>query len=215
MDIFYSPDQITVTTTRFFTNIKDNILAAIQNTSSYRLRLYSAHDVTLMNLLTGFNLSNAELVYWKFIHNVTEKGPWSYSPYASHLIFELIKGQNGSETPLVSQSGEYNFPSEYFVKMRYNGKYLPLWFCSNPDKCSVVDFLGYLDNNICPHYKMLAGFEKTPQSRLYITLSLSGLLAVYVIVRVYLAVRGRKANKTVADSREIVVETAAVELKDL
>lgn len=67
LDIFYSPGQITVSTSQFFAELKQNILATVFNRSTVRLRLYSAHDVTIMNLLTGLGLSNAELVYQKYI----------------------------------------------------------------------------------------------------------------------------------------------------
>lgn len=94
LDIIYSQDQITVATTLLFTEIKNNLLAAIRKTSPVRLRLYSAHDVTLMSLLIGLNLTNAELAYQKYVvENTTVKGAYSYPPYASNLLFELAKSE--------------------------------------------------------------------------------------------------------------------------
>lgn len=181
MDIFYTPEQISVSTTLFFSELKQNLLAAVRGTSPVRLRLYSAHDVTLMNFLIGFNLTNAELAYQKYIvENTTEKGPWIFPPYASNLLFELFK----SEDNILTNHNGYNIQPNYVVRMRYNGMYLSLDFCKNKNSCSILDFLAFLDTLINPDYKTLGGFIEPIIDRSYITVILSVLLILYISYKI-------------------------------
>jgi hypothetical protein len=65
--------------------------------------------------------------------------------------------------------------------------YLPLGFCKNKNKCSILDFLAFLDTLINPNYKQLAGFTQPIiiANHSYITIILSVLLLVYITYKIF------------------------------
>lgn len=82
----------------------------IQGKDQRKMIMFSAHDITLINILAGLNYTSYECLIegWNK-GRVFEKTCKVYPTYASNLIIELHQNENNNE---------------YSVKIRYNGEYL-------------------------------------------------------------------------------------------
>lgn len=115
-----------------------------ESSSTYKFKLYSAHDMTLAYLLTGLNLTSYECLEEIFLTNKTKAlHCFSYPEFAANMLFELYQNE---ETLM----GE--------VMIRYNGEYVNLCgreekkcdfeeFQEKLNKLMLVDFFGVCKNH--------------------------------------------------------------------
>lgn len=85
--------------------------------------MYSSHDLTINAVLSILNMKNLDCMYECFTKNITnnDKCLTTFPSYASDLIFELYKYNNGV----------YNF------KISFNGEYRKIPFCDYQEECSL------------------------------------------------------------------------------
>lgn len=77
-----------------------------------RLSVYSAHDSNVVPLLVYFNLTSSECLKKQFKNRTVNGNCAVPVPFASNIFFELHKNEQN--------------PSDYYVKIRYNGQYYNL-----------------------------------------------------------------------------------------
>ena len=101
----------------FLNATRDNMQSVMRSSMEEKLIILSAHDTTVANVLAGFRLASARCVLDEYLGKNTTDLPkciTDYPYYASNLILELHKND-----------------SLYYVKIRYNGEYLPMYVCGN------------------------------------------------------------------------------------
>lgn len=77
-----------------------------------RLSVYSGHDSNVVPLLVYFNLTSSECLKKQFKNHKVDGNCAVPVPFASNIFFELHRNDQDS--------------SDYFVKIRYNGRYYNL-----------------------------------------------------------------------------------------
>lgn len=65
----------------------------LNHTIDKKLILLSAHDMTVMQVLTGLNLTGYECLYEKWVTKNENKNCLSFPPYASNIFFELHENE--------------------------------------------------------------------------------------------------------------------------
>ena len=105
-----SPIQKRFQNTPFFKEILDNFDNKIKNPStSYKFKMFSAHDLTLGFLLTGFNLTSYECLEEIFLYNETKAlHCYGFPTFASNMLIELHRDEiNGKNEVMIRYNGEY------------------------------------------------------------------------------------------------------------
>jgi len=153
--------------------------------------VYSAHDTTLMPLLTIFNISSVECVFNDFFAG-TSKCP-RHPPFSSTYILELYSDDST--------------PKNYHVKMSYNDvNYSPCSdgsmtcdykkFKSHLQSLSVEDYMVTCGNNVIPGPPSPP--EDTPMTHYF----LIALIAVVALLLAVIFVLSRKLYHNHKDSQK-------------
>ena len=149
INLFFTELQINTTVSGFLNSTRLNMVNAMNSAVEERLVIYSAHDTTVGNVLAGFRLVNAQCVLDQYIGKNESKLPYcayDYPYFASNLILELHRSSNKS----------------YFVKLRYDGKYLPLLVCGGRTECPWEDFDGFITQTFRGSYLKDCGIPEFP-----------------------------------------------------
>lgn len=136
--LYGTEEERRIANTPFFeelvSSFDDKILALAENRTSYKWKMFSAHDTTVSMITTGLNLTSYECVAKLLeqkrmgIDISKEDDCFLFPQYASNLIFELHQENN-----------------LHYVKIKYNGKYVKI--CGNKDrKCRYEEFKKRLVN---------------------------------------------------------------------
>jgi hypothetical protein len=122
-----------------------NMRKVIEGTYSKKLTVLSAHDTNVAPTLAFLNLSSADCVQRKY-RNETVSNCGEPVPFASSIQFELVLKAE-VETPK---------PSDYVVKIKYNGDYYKL--CgSNSIECEFTAFEARVRSQLVADYDKVCG----------------------------------------------------------
>ena len=106
--MFYAPQQLKTSSSRFFEATVSNIKNAITN-RDVQWVIYSAHDTTVSNILAAMNMTNVGCIYEAY-----KKG----DNYNSDKCISLYPGYSSS---LIFEIWEDNSTLERTFKVRYEG----------------------------------------------------------------------------------------------
>jgi hypothetical protein len=110
----------------FVNSMIANMQLAVQGKlGAKKLSILSAHDSNVVPLLVYFNLTSADCLKRQWKNETVHENCAIPIPFASNLLFELHQNDQT--------------PSNYFVKVRYNGDYYKL--CGkNSTECAFEEF---------------------------------------------------------------------------
>lgn len=157
----------------FFNELADLLENKINNNTKRKFVLFSAHDMTILQVFAGLNLSNYECIYnaWKNNKkNESETCILDFPSYASHLLFELRENE---------------ITNKYYIDLLYNEKIIKTY-----------DYLEFillmrsykLENfeNLCKGLIILSNERTVEKQRsLLIYVFFAGLLAGITIILIF------------------------------
>jgi len=155
MNLYYvklgTPEQKRFQNTPFFQEILDNFDNKLKNPStSYKFKMFSAHDLTLGFLLAGFNLTSYECHEEIFLYNETKAYHcFGFPSFASNMLIELHRDE-------INERNE--------VMIRYNGEYVNL--CEREKKsCDYEEFAMRMRNFMIEDFDIVCK-NKSKQERI-------------------------------------------------
>jgi len=127
--ITYMPEALKAYATHFLQDLRDVIVSVENKTSSLKMKIYSAHDYTLITVLNHFKLISWECKLDQFMGK--PQTPCAAIPeFTAQIIWEL-----------------HNLSGEHFVLMKYNNEVQNI--CGSDDgMCRLTDFITLLETGI-------------------------------------------------------------------
>lgn len=165
-----------------------------KDTSGVQWVFYSAHDTTIANYLSRLNMTNADCLFENFqkgyyFNNESSTCVLEYPNYASTLIFEVHRYQNGT----------------HVMRVRYNGLYRPIPFCGYKNECLLEDYYNWFNSWKDENYEETCGItdQYKEDSRVYFALMVI-FLALVLCLGVYYAVKRleRKQKEAAVPQKE-------------
>lgn len=121
---FYTKDQIRSSNTQLLQNTLYRMREAIAGRGQ-KLVLFSAHDTTILSLLSAFNMINIPCIMNSFLNDKdVDNCVTAYPQFATNIVLELWQEDNLSHS----------------VKVLYNGVEKKLPICNNQYSCPFADF---------------------------------------------------------------------------
>lgn len=162
--ITYSEEALKAYATHFLQDLHDTILSVENNTSKLRLKVYSAHDYTLITVLKSFKLTSWECILNQF--NGKPQTPCASTPeFAAQILWELHK-----------------VDGKYYVVMKYNDEVQNI--CGTSDgMCTLGDFTKLLKAGMIEEteFRRICGISEGNSSQKGIFI-IGGLLMVGVCI---------------------------------
>lgn len=170
----YIPKALKAYVTHFLKDLRDAILNVENGVSNLRLKVYSAHDYTLITILNYFNLISWECKLNQF-SGEAQTGCVAGPEFASQIVWEL-----------------HNIEGEYYVVMKYNNEVQNI--CNSSDgMCALEDFIKLLEAGILneTEYRQVCGVRGKSKSGKI----LLGDLITYIENYFLVLTDGRKKKK--------------------
>lgn len=171
LNYFYSIESKRFSNTMLFNYILSNFDQKIKNGTDFQNKKFvilGAHDINLIHLMIGLNLTNAECIYSHFHQNLTKEVNCEliYPSFASNILFELHKNDENHE---------------YFVNIAVNGKYRNL--CSeNNINCTYKEFYQKLSDYKLPSDEFYeACYQEKEHKKFIFNLDYTKKLVIYII----------------------------------
>jgi hypothetical protein len=132
--ISFSKNIVRLLSSKFFYILRKNILKAVKGVRNSKtsennhknLMMFSGHDLNLVCVLSFLNVDISNI---KFEFN-------------SEVTFELFEDLHNQ------------FPSSFYVTLKFEGKPIPLEFCNYNINCDLKSFLTFLEENILSHQEV-------------------------------------------------------------
>lgn len=135
--ISFSKNIVRIVSSRFFHKLKKNIektVKAVRNSISNeiesdnnkKLVIFSGHDINLVSILSFLDVDISNLNF----------------DFNSEVTFELFEDLHNQ------------FPSSFYLTLKFEGNPIPLEFCNYNINCDLKSFLTFLDNNIFSHQEI-------------------------------------------------------------
>lgn len=171
LNYFYSLESKRFSNTMLFDYILSNFDNKIKNTTNFKNKKFivlGAHDINLIHLMIGLNLTSAECIYEQLHKNLSREVncEFIYPSFASNILLELHKNDENSE---------------YFVNIAVNGKYKNL--CSDHSiNCTYSDFYEKLSNYKLPSDEFNeACYQEKEHKKFIFNLDYTKKLVIYII----------------------------------
>lgn len=130
--VFYFTDEQTrASATGFFGETVRNIKNSLNNSDAPQWVIYSAHDVTVGQMLAAMKMWNAECIYDSFLKNVSNPSHCitQFPQFATVLVFEVYRQQDS-----------------FTLKVNYNGEYRQIPFCDYREECELERFYAWYES---------------------------------------------------------------------
>ncbi|KRX08511.1 hypothetical protein PPERSA_12992 [Pseudocohnilembus persalinus] len=128
----------------FIIDIFQNYIKSDQSTNNIKWTMLSGHDTNLIIILSALNYMDLNCTLYQLLPDIYKEKPkicLETPQYASSLIFEL------HQQYIFSQNDNNNY--KYYIKMKYEGNYLPLNLiesCQNEQNIYECQFDNFIQN---------------------------------------------------------------------
>jgi len=135
--ISFSKNIVRLLSSKFFYVLRKNILKAVNavrsskttesNSNNHKnLLMFSGHDLNLVCILSFLNVDISNLNF----------------EFNSEVTFELFEDLHNQ------------FPSSFYITLKFEGKPIPLEFCNYNINCDLKSFQTFLEENILSHQEV-------------------------------------------------------------